>query len=95
MGRELFYQDGGSLWALEIQTAPMLDWQDPTALFETGMYRTYAYTNYDVSPDGQTFIFVRPTDEEYTDRSRQIRVVLNWFEELKERVPVPERLRKM
>ena len=46
--------------------------------------------NYDVTPDGQRFVLVTPeVVEAGDDRLRQIRVVLNWFEELKERVPVP------
>ncbi len=47
---------------------------------------------YDVSPDGERFLmissrFLTVTTPE--ESLRQINVVLNWFEELKERVPVP------
>jgi hypothetical protein len=38
------------------------------------------HTNYDVTPDGRRFLMVRSGPE---DADRQIRVVLNWAEELK------------
>jgi hypothetical protein len=40
---------------------------------------------YDVSPDGQRFLFVEPA-EGGASRS-EVNVVLNWFEELKAKVP--------
>jgi hypothetical protein len=43
-------------------------------------------TAYDVSPDGQRFLMVKQT-EQTTDASVQLNVVVNWFEELKRRVP--------
>jgi hypothetical protein len=58
-------------------------------LFE-GQYLTSVFPQpgvaYDVSPDGQRFLMVKETE---TGRSTaQINVVLNWLEELKQRVPV-------
>ena len=49
-----------------------------TVLFE----RRYS-PGYDVTPDGR-FIMVRTPDESLP---RRVNVVLNWFEELRERVP--------
>jgi hypothetical protein len=40
--------------------------------------------NYDASPDGRRFLMVKPVEQQATT---QIDVVLNWFEELKRRVP--------
>ena len=49
-----------------------------------------ANRDYDISPDGQRFLVVIPEDQDAAERPRpQINIVLNWFEELKERVPVP------
>jgi hypothetical protein len=50
---------------------------------------TYLFTSdspYDVAPDGQRFIMI----EEATKQPpiTHLKVVLNWFEELKQRVPV-------
>ena len=42
--------------------------------------------NYDVSPDGQRFLMLKPVGQERTAPT-QINVVLNWTEELKRLVP--------
>jgi len=39
-----------------------------------------------VSPDGQRFLMLKPIEQEAAAPT-QINVVLNWFEELKQRVP--------
>ena len=41
----------------------------------------------DKPPDGQRFLMLKPVDSQ-TPAPTQINVVLNWFEELKRRVPV-------
>ena len=53
----------------------------PEKIFE-GPYR-YGNRNYDVSPDGQRFLMVKRRTEE---ERREVVVVLNWFEELRERM---------
>ncbi len=42
--------------------------------------------NYAISPDGTESILV---EQDLANAAPQINVVLNWFEELKARVPVP------
>ena len=43
----------------------------------TGQYsREPFHSNYDVSPDGKHFVFVRPTD---SAMRMEVTVVLNWF----------------
>ena len=56
-------------------------------LFE-GPYIPAAGTNpnYDVSPDGQRFLMIKPSESAEAAQT-QINVVLNWFEELKQKVP--------
>ncbi len=44
-----------------------------------------AGANYDVTPDGQRFVMVQARGQQ--EEATQINVVLNWFEELKQRVP--------
>ncbi len=47
--------------------------------------------SYDITPDGQRFLMIFPqggTDSTEITNQR-INVVQSWFEELKERVPVP------
>ncbi len=41
---------------------------------------------YDVHPDGDRFLMVTEPQEQISER---IHIVVNWFQELKERVPVP------
>jgi serine/threonine-protein kinase len=54
-----------------------------------GIYRMSATgTAYDIHPDGQRFIMVSEADEQSAASSpQQVHVVLNWIEELKQRVP--------
>jgi hypothetical protein len=44
------------------------------------------FPNYDVSPDGQRFLMIKPNDAGDAAPA-QINVVLNWFEELKRLAP--------
>jgi hypothetical protein len=47
---------------------------------------TVAQPNYDISTDGQRFLMVKPAEQAQAAPT-QINVVLNWFEELKQKVP--------
>ena len=86
-GRELFYRNGNKMMAVEITTQPNFALGNPRVLFE-GPYvlATVPISNYDVSPDGRRFLMVKPTEQAQAAPT-QINVVLNWFEELKRRVP--------
>jgi serine/threonine protein kinase len=86
-GRELFYRSGDKMMAVEITTQPNFSAGKPRMLFE-GQYEPSPATtpNYDVSPDGQRFLMLKPS-ESTVAAPTQINVVLNWFEELKRRVP--------
>ncbi|HXJ17249.1 MAG TPA: hypothetical protein VNM68_08640, partial [Candidatus Polarisedimenticolia bacterium] len=86
-GRELFYRTGDKMMAVEISTEPSFTAGKPRQLFEghyqlTGLGRA----NYDVSPDGQRFLMLKPVEQEQAPPT-QIDVVLNWTEELKRLVP--------
>ena len=48
-----------------------------------------AYRTYDVHPDGRRFLMIIPADSAYELPQPGIAVVLNWTQELLERVPVP------
>jgi Tol biopolymer transport system component len=86
-GRELFYRSGDKMMAVEIATHPGFAAGKPRVLFE-GPYLPTPLTaaNYDVSPDGQRFLMLKPVEQAQT-AATQINVVLNWFEELKQKVP--------
>ncbi len=86
-GRELFYRNGEKMMAVDISSQPGFSAGKQKMLFE-GHYlpTTVAQPDYDVSPDGQRFLMVKPSEQTQTAPA-QINVVLNWFEELKQKVP--------
>ncbi len=75
------------MMAVDIATQPNFSAGKPRVLFE-GPYVPAPLTNpnYDVSPDGQRFLMLKPVEQAQTAPT-QINVVLNWFEELKQKVP--------
>jgi eukaryotic-like serine/threonine-protein kinase len=86
-GRELFYRSGNKMIAVEITTQPSFSAGKPKLLFSGEYQPTLVINaNYDVSPDGQRFLMVKPS-ESAEAAPTQINVVLNWFEELKQKVP--------
>ena len=93
-GRELFYRRGDDLFAVAIATSPSLRVGAPELLFTGSFVRersNQGASNYDVAPDGQRFLMLSGIDQDGGADAPppQITVVLNWFEELKERGPVP------
>jgi len=87
---ELFYRNGDRMMAVETRTQPTFTTGTPRLIFE-GLYDQIGggNTNYDVTADGQRFVMVKPAGQEAAAPT-QIHVVLNWFEELKRRVPAPQ-----
>ncbi len=86
-GQELFYRSGDKMMAVEIATQSGFAAGTPRLLFE-GPYEQppVPTSNYDVSPDGQSFLMLKASEQAQAAPT-QINVVLNWFEELKRRVP--------
>jgi Tol biopolymer transport system component len=84
-GRELFYRNGDKMMAVEITTQPGFSAGKVKLLF-AGHYQPTPNvdSNYDVSPDGQRFLMLKPSGEQ---AATQINVVLNWFEDLKRHAP--------
>ena len=91
-GRELFYYvEPGTIMAVPIGSGTELALGRPEVIIQ-GSYATPLNTgrHYDVSPDGQRFLLLRDAGDTREDvASPQIILVQNWFEELKDRVPVP------
>ncbi|MBI4481213.1 MAG: PD40 domain-containing protein, partial [Acidobacteria bacterium] len=86
-GRELFFRTGDRVMAVDISTEPSFQAGTPRLVFE-GSYVRHGgtpETNFDVTPDGQGFLMLRAVEQQ---PQSEIRVVQNWFEELKRRVPV-------
>ena len=86
-GRELFYRSGNKMMVADIATQLSFVAGKPRMLFE-GQYQPTPGTapNYDVSSDGQRFLMLKPSEQAQAAPT-QINVVLNWFEELKQKVP--------
>jgi len=88
-GRELFYRSGDKMMAVDIATQPSFVAGKPRMLFQ-GQYVLNTPPSsipfYDVSADGQRFLMLMPSEQGQAAPT-QINVVLNWFEELKRRVP--------
>ena len=73
--------------AVPVRTTPVLDVGLPRELFQLPFSPATAGLGpppWDVTPDGQRFIMIKPGDAELTPRS--VHIVENWFEELKRRV---------
>ena len=86
-GKELFYRNGTKVFAASVVVQPSFSASKPTLLFD-GPYEPgngAAFFTYDVSPDGQHFLMIKPSEQPHP--ATQINVVLNWFEELKQKVP--------
>jgi serine/threonine-protein kinase len=85
-GRELFYRNGDSVMAVAVQTAPTFNPGKTEILFQG----QYASGGWDIHPDGKRFLMIKEVASTSPEAGgpRRINVVVNWFEELKQRVPV-------
>jgi eukaryotic-like serine/threonine-protein kinase len=87
-GREVFYRVSGRMMRAPIQTEPELIVGKPEQLFAAAYHFSEdGPPNYDVSADGKRFLMITRGAEEQSPSA--IRVVVDWYEELKRRVPVP------
>jgi serine/threonine-protein kinase len=85
-GHELFYREGNRLMVVSLDTSAGFKAGLPRMIFE-GYVSLISGTNYDVSPDGQRFVMVQGSQTAGAVGPTELRLVLNWFEELKQRVP--------
>ena len=84
-GKELFYRSGNRVMAVDITGGQTFSAGTPKLLFEGPYHWSVTISvDYDVAPDGR-FLMIKPTEQALA--LTQINVVLNWFEELKRRVP--------
>ena len=92
-GQELFYVEPGPparLMTVPIQTGPTFSPGNPEPVFPWNYYLAGPpRRTFDVAPGGERFLVLSTTTDESGDGPWEIITVLNWFEELKERVPVP------
>ena len=85
-GHQLFYRAGDTMMAVDVQTTPTFAAGTPRKLFDKMFERSIAlWANYDVSPDGQRLLMVRRENPSLP--ATHINVVLNWIEELRQKLP--------
>jgi len=82
-GRELFYRCGDEAMAVRIETKPVFKAEKPTVLFRRTYYGK-PLTLWDIHPVDKRFLIVK---EVAAEAPRKINIVMNWTEELKQRVP--------
>jgi hypothetical protein len=86
-GSRLFFRSGDSLMVADARLLPEFEASKPRVLFETPFDSAgVLHAGYDTGPDGTSFVMIR-TEKEST--ASEIHVILNWFEELKERAGSP------
>ena len=84
-GRELFFRAANKMMAVDVVTEGTFSAGKLRVLFEGAYVPTpRSFPDYDVSPDGQRFLMLKATEQ---TTPTQINVVLNWFEELNQKVP--------
>ena len=95
-GARLFYRSVGTgagitLRSVDIVTEPAFEFRNEQTLPVEGFIVVPYYLDYDITPDGERLVMLFPADqsEDRESSQPQVTVVLNWFEELKTRVPVP------
>jgi hypothetical protein len=91
----LFYlTDDNSVMAVSVETNPTLSFGTPKTLFRSACVGATVGggTPWDIHPDGKRFLMMKePVSTGAAPAAagpRKINIVLNWTEELKQRVPV-------
>jgi hypothetical protein len=82
-GDELFFWQDSILMVAAVRTEARFGVEDIQPLFTVSV-ESGDVANYDVAPDGERFL-IRVRNP--AALATEIQVVVNWFEELKERVP--------
>jgi eukaryotic-like serine/threonine-protein kinase len=93
-GRELFYRSGDVTMSVDVETNPVFKPGHPKILFR-GNYLSDNHSAggaayWDIHPDGKRFLMIKPPGAAPSAEGspQKINIVVNWFEELKQSVPV-------
>ena len=89
-GRRLYYREGDRVMAVTVETKPEFRPGKPEVLFQNKYYSSNVngWISWDIDPEGSRFLMMKEMPADGTSRPG-IDITLNWFEKLKERVPVP------
>jgi dipeptidyl aminopeptidase/acylaminoacyl peptidase len=86
-GTKLFYRHVDSLMIVSVRYAPRFEVGQPAIAIDTPLLPgSGGNASYDVTADGSRYILLRPAAE---DSVEQLRLVLNWAEELRRLAPAP------
>jgi serine/threonine protein kinase len=89
-GRELYFVDGDALWAVSLEYEPTFRIVGPPRDVFRGPYTFNVEGRaWDVHPDGRFLVLrdVEDNDAPSTPERQRIHIVVNWIEELQQRVP--------
>ena len=78
-GRELFYRKDKKVMRVSVATSPTVSASRPELLFEGD------YQSWDIASDGRRFLMLK--DEAAESAPKHLNLVLDWFEDLKQRAP--------
>jgi serine/threonine protein kinase/Tol biopolymer transport system component len=92
-GRELYYlsEDDRAVTAVPVRTGMAFSAGTARKLFSRNAYlESTPGSPWDIHPDGKRFLMLKKAGTTVSTRDpwRRITIILNWFEELKQRVPV-------
>lgn len=76
-GKELFFRNGNTIWAVGVRTSPMFELTTGIEPLFTGRYDFSSGSNWDLLPDGR-FLMVKGEP----GVGREIRFTFNWIERL-------------
>jgi serine/threonine-protein kinase len=77
-GSELFYRNGSALMVATVETTPDFRVLNRQLLFEGPYTHRVYHSNYDIHPDGQQFVLIKPAEA----HPARLVVVLNWLDEV-------------
>jgi serine/threonine-protein kinase len=85
-GRELYYRNNNLFMSVAVDTRSTFQNGTPKTLFN-GVFdlRSNSGVSYDVDPKGKRFLMLRLAED--VNSTAQVRIVLNWFDELRRLVP--------
>ena len=80
-GKRLLYRSGSRMMSADVTATPELRITTRQILFDAPFTSDPYHPNFDIAPDGKSFVMIRPMYED-----RQMVMVVNWADELKQRV---------
>ncbi len=83
-GHELVYRNGDKMMSVAVTLQPAFRTSKPVVLFERPMWIYPYYPHYDVSPDGRRFMMIKENEE--AAAATGMTIILNWLEEVKQKV---------